>query len=1079
MTFQTLLVANRGEIAVRIAQAAAELGIRTVAVHTPDDADSLHVRLCDTAVELPGQGPRGYLDADALLDVARSQNCGAVHPGYGFLSESADFAEHVERAGLIFVGPTPSSIHQCGDKLAARSLAVAQSVPILPGIEQIRDAAQVEAFFDTLPAGSSIMIKPAAGGGGRGMRVVHERDQIAPMLDACRGEAAQAFGDDKLYAELLLDCARHVEVQVIGDGTGAVMHLGERECTLQRRHQKIIEIAPSPSLDIATRGAICDAALRMAGAIAYRGVGTFEFLVDVQGGYVFIETNPRLQVEHTITEELLGIDLVQAQLQIAQGATLDALGLAPNPSPQGFALQCRITLEDMDETGEIRPSTGVIQRYEPPTGPGVRVDGFAFGGYQVNSAFDPLLAKLIVRSNAPELPTVLRKADRALGRFRIDGIATNIPFLRSLLNDSQIQENAVSTSWVQDNLKTLARAQLAFSPAQEPAPLRSAITPVMPTLGDDEAAITAPLNGTISDVSVKVGDIIHKGQPIAILEAMKMEHLVYAPYAGRVTKLLAKTGETLDQAAPIAILQVQDLKHEVSAAQAGPESDAPRPELLELQDRLAMGQDAGRPDQVAKRKAKGKNTARENLERLCDPAQFEEYGALALAAQRRRRSLEDLVQNTTGDGIITGIGDVNADLFGPDRTRCALALYDYLVMAGTQGVHNHAKQDRLFAVARKAALPVILFGEGGGGRPGDSDTGAISGLDVPTFATFASLADKVPLIGVASGRCFAGNAALMGCCDVIIGTEDANIGMAGPAMIEGGGLGRFRPDQIGPIDVQTANGVVDIRVPDENAACDTAKKLLSYTQGSLENWTAPDQTLLRTAIPENRKRVHDVRHVIQALADTGSVLELRPDFGIGIRTAFVRIQGRPFGLMANNAMYLGGAIDGPAALKAARFMDLCNKYRLPILSLCDTPGFLVGPEAEETGLVRDVCQMFLSAAKLSVPVFGVVLRKAYGLGAMAMVGGGFHENAFTVSWPTGEFGAMGLEGAVQLGYRKELDALSDPHEKQALFDKLLAKFYDRGKALSIGAVFEIDAVIDPLDTRRWVINGARGFDRHP
>lgn len=1071
MNIQNLLIANRGEIAIRIAQTAADIGLRTVAIYTKDDAASLHVQHCDTAAELPGVGVRGYLDAQAIVDLALAQGCDAIHPGYGFLSENAGFATLVEQAGLRFVGPTADCIDQFGDKIAARDLALACNVPVVPGIGQLTDAEQAVDLMQALPEGTGVMIKAAAGGGGRGMRIVHTAADIPAALDTCRAEAMQAFGNDQLYAERLISDARHIEVQVIGDGTGAVAHLGERECTLQRRHQKLIEIAPSPSLSDETRAVICDAALRMAQAVNYRGLGTFEFLVDIRTQEpFFIEANPRIQVEHTVTEELFGVDLVQIQLAISGGATLKDLALPDRPGA-GFAIQTRVTLEDIADDGSIRPASGVITRYEPPSGPGIRVDGAGFGGYAVHTGFDPLLAKVITRS-AGDFTTAVAKADRALSRFQIDGVATNLPFLRALLNRHDVRTNDVTTRSVEQQMAQIAEAQALYRPVE--VETAETVAQSEPTLSPGEIAIRAPLQGTISSMPLADGATIHAGQTVAVLEAMKMEHLVTADQSGVVTRVLTDAGETLAHGQIIAVLQADN---SIADAAQAEQTDTARPELDELRDRLAAGQDAARPEKVSKRKALGKSTARENLARLTDPEQFEEYGALALAAQRERRSLDDLIANTTGDGIITGVGAVNADQFGADLSRCALAIYDYLVLAGTQGDLNHAKQDRLFGLAHDWSLPVILFAEGGGGRPGDTDGRSISGLDVPTFATFASLANKVPLIGVVSGRCFAGNAALLGCCDVIIATEDSNIGMAGPAMIEGGGLGRFTPDQIGPIDVQTANGVVDIRVSDESEGAEVAKKYLSYIQGETVGWAAPDQDRLRQAIPVNRKRVHDVRAVIETLADEGTVLELRPDYGIGIRTAFIRIEGRPFGLMANNALHLGGAIDGPAAVKAARFMDMCEKYGLPILSLCDTPGFIVGPDAEETGLVRDVCQMFLSAAKLTVPVFAVVLRKGYGLGVMAMTKGGFHESAFTVSWPTGEFGGMGLEGAVQLGFRKELEALTDPAEKQALFDQLLAQYYEHGKALSVATAFEIDAVIDPADTRRWVLNGARTFRR--
>ena len=382
-----------------------------------------------------------------------------------------------------------------------------------------------------------------------------------------------------------------------------------------------------------------------------------------------------------------------------------------------------------------------------------------------------------------------------------------------------------------------------------------------------------------------------------------------------------------------------------------------------------------------------------------------------------------------------------------------------------------AALDRLFALAHRQRLPVVLYAEGGGGRPGDTDRLGVSGLDVPTFAQFAGLSGLAPLVGVVSGYCFAGNAALVGCCDVIIATRNTSLGMGGPAMIEGGGLGVYKPQEVGPVSFQTTNGVIDILVEDEREATRAARKYLSYFQGALKDWTAPDQRLLRRAIPENRLRVYDIRAVIETLADEGSFLELRAAFGVGVVTGFLRIEGRPFGLLASNPRHLGGAIDSDAADKASRFMQLCDAFDIPILSLCDTPGFMVGPEAEKTGLVRHVCRMFVTAASLRVPWFTVVLRKGYGLGAQAMAGGGFHAQAFTISWPTGEFGGMGLEGAVRLGYRKELEALADVAEREALFRTLLARYYDDGKATNIAAVLEIDQVIDPVETRRWILRG--------
>ncbi len=438
---------------------------------------------------------------------------------------------------------------------------------------------------------------------------------------------------------------------------------------------------------------------------------------------------------------------------------------------------------------------------------------------------------------------------------------------------------------------------------------------------------------------------------------------------------------------------------------------------------------------------------------------------MVIAAQRARRSTEDLVANTPADGLVAGIGRVNGDLFPPERSRCAVLSYDYSVLAGTQGQMNHKKKDRLFGLVERLRLPVVLFAEGGGGRPGDTDTAVVTGLDTEAFARFGALSGRVPLVGVVSGRCFAGNAALLGCCHVIIATPDATIGMGGPAMIEGGGLGVFAPEDVGPVSVQVPNGVVDVLRTDEKAAIEAARQSLSYFQGDVNAWTAPDQQQLRDVVPPDRRRVYDVRRAIEVLADEGSVFELRPSFAPGMVTALARVEGRPIGVVANNPQHLAGAIDAANADKAARFMQLCEAFALPLLFLCDTPGFMVGPHAEESALVRHVSRMFVVGASLTVPFATVVLRKGYGLGAQAMAGGGFHQPLFTVAWPTGELGGMGLEGAVRLGFRRELDRIEDPGEREAAFAAMVFRAYEHGKALHVAEHFEIDDVIDPAVTR--------------
>jgi acetyl-CoA carboxylase carboxyltransferase component len=505
--------------------------------------------------------------------------------------------------------------------------------------------------------------------------------------------------------------------------------------------------------------------------------------------------------------------------------------------------------------------------------------------------------------------------------------------------------------------------------------------------------------------------------------------------------------------------------------------DAIRPDLQRVIDRHAFTLDANRPQAVARRHAAGGRTARENLGDLCDEGSFIEYGALAIAAQTRRRSMDDLIANTPADGMVTGIATVNARDFGPEKSRCVVMAYDYTVLAGTQGMRNHHKKDRMLALAHQLRLPVVLFAEGGGGRPGDVDMPIVAGLNNHTFSQFAALSGKVPVVGIVHGRCFAGNAALLGCVDAIIATRGSNIGMGGPAMIEGGGLGAYRPEEIGPSEVQSRNGVIDVLVQDEAEAVDAARRYLSYFQGPLAHWECADQRALRHAVPENRLRIYDVHTVLRGLVDTGSLLELRAGFGAGMITALGRIEGRAVGLIANNPKHLGGAIDVEAADKVSRFMQLCNAHGLPIVSLTDTPGFMVGPEIEAQAQVRHACRMFVVAAHLSVPFFAVVLRKGYGLGAQAMTAGGFDAPVFTVAWPTGEFGAMGLEGAVKLGFRKELEAAAPGPGRDALYRKLVDKQYENGQAMNMAATLEIDAVIDPAQTRSWLVRGLASATR--
>ena len=581
------------------------------------------------------------------------------------------------------------------------------------------------------------------------------------------------------------------------------------------------------------------------------------------------------------------------------------------------------------------------------------------------------------------------------------------------------------------------------------------------------------MQGTVLLLDVQIGDDVAQGQRVAILESMKMEHEISTSISGTIEKLFVEVGETVLEGQELISLVPKEISQTGDEDESEIDLDHIRDDLAEVKERHDIGLDGRRPDAVEKRRGREQRTARENIADLVNMESYIEYGPLVVAPQRKRRSVEDLILNTPADGMIAGIGEVNADTFPEEKAQCVVMSYDYTVLAGTQGGQNHRKKDRLFEIAKRWKLPVIFFTEGGGGRPGDTDGVQVAGLDCLAFGLWADLSGVVPLVGINSGYCFAGNAAILGCCDVIIATENSNIGMGGPAMIEGGGLGVYQPSDIGPMDVQTQNGVVDILVKDEEEAVAVAKKYLAYFQGTIPEWDCEDQRKLRHLVPENRVRAYEVREIIDTLFDSDSVLEIRKEFGLGIITSLARIEGIPVGVIANNPSHLGGAIDSDAADKASRFMQLCDAFGLPIINLCDTPGFMVGPEAEKTGLVRHVSRMFVTARSVTSPTCTIVLRKAYGLGAQAMASGGFKFPLFTVAWPTGEFGGMGLEGAVKLGYRKELEAIEDPEERETAYQALVDRMYEVGKALSMADHFEIDDVIDPSDSRRWIVRGLK------
>jgi len=1090
---QRLLIANRGEIAVRIAQTAGEMGLSTVGIFAPEDSELAAGYGLDECVALVGQGATAYMDLDQILEIAKRHDCDALHPGYGFMSESAKLARACTKAGLTFVGPSAETLELFGDKAAARARATELNIPIVPGISAPASIEDAKAFLAKQSSGSAIMLKAVAGGGGRGMRVVHRPDELEEAFARCQSEAKRSFGSDVLFAEARVERPRHIEVQIVADHSGGIGHLWERDCTLQRRNQKLVEVAPSPGLDPDLRSKIIESARSMAESAIYHGIGTFEFLVGEDGSYFFMEANPRLQVEHTVTEEVTGVDLVEIQLRIAQGETLKELNLVEAPSTRGFAIQLRVLAESLDDSGQIRPDGTRIEAIELPRGAGIRVDTAMHPGLSPHPAFDSLLAKLVVSSPDADYERTVRRAQRALSEFRIEGPRTNLDLLSALVARPEFSKNQLSTAFIAENsdelvaeAKARANASNAKSEAtsnakpdgaharsSDAAPSTDTPNATHRSIPDGSLAVRAPLIGTVIEVCVREQESVSIGQPICILESMKMEHVVVAEAAGVIGVLFAAAGDVVPEAEILAAILTSGAVDEHATETANRDIDDIRPDLAESQARHALLLDESRPDAVARRRDRGQRTARENLDKLCDADSFIEYGALAVAAMRKVRPLEELQSKTPGDAIITGFGTVNAEIFGSEKARCAILVVDATVLAGTQGYYHHQKIDRVLELAERHGTPVVFFPEGGGGRPNDTDPGdlVVAGLNITSFHAFARLSGKVPRISIVSGFCFAGSAAFAGCSDIIIATRNTSLGMGGPAMIEGGGLGVYDPKEIGPAAALEKVGVIDLLVEDEVAAVEAAKRYLSYFQGPTDDWTCDDQRKLRHLIPENRRRVYDVREVIETLCDEGSVLELRRAYGIGMITALVRIEGQPLGLIANDPMHLGGAIDDTGAQKAARFLQLCDAFGIPVLSLCDTPGFMVGPEIELQGQVRKVSRLFVAGASISVPLFTVILRKGYGLGAQAMAGGSFVAPFFTVAWPTGEIGGMGLEGAVRLGFKKQLEAISDETERQAFFEKAVARMYTKGKALNAASQLEFDGVIDPAETRAHIVRG--------
>jgi acetyl/propionyl-CoA carboxylase alpha subunit/acetyl-CoA carboxylase carboxyltransferase component len=1038
-----VLIANRGEVSVRVARTVRELGWQSVAVYAADDATSGHVRAADAAVALSGSGPAAYLDTEQFAALASEHDCALVHPGWGFASEDYRFAERCLERGIAFAGPRPEVLKRFADKAAARALAEEVGVPVLPATPGASSVAEIAEFMDEL--GGPIMIKALSGGGGRGIRVVSSVAELHEAYERCRAEARLATGLDAVYAEALVERARHIEVQVVGDVHGSVLALGERDCSVQRRNQKVIEIAPAPGISAAHRAALADAALALARAAGYDNLGTFEFLLDTDSNrFFFIEANPRLQVEHGVTEMVTGLDLVALQLQLALGMSLVELDVAPDQRPRGLALEARINLRE--DIGEPSP----IETFEPPKGPGIRFDTFVYPGYVPNPRYDRLVAKIIGWDPDGDLSRAAELVERGLDEMRISGPALDTPLLREVLQGDAFRSGRFTTRLLDETIEAAAPTSSAGS--------------------GDVDTVSAPLTGIVIEVKGAGGATLGAGTVVLVLEALKMHHEIVMPVGGRVEHVAARVGEQIHAGDTLfSFTGIDGAAVSESAGDQVSDPDASTPELDEVIALERKGLDESRPEATARRHAKGHNTIRENLALLCDADSWMEHGALVAPLQ------SEWADRAPADGVLTGTASINGALF-PGRSKCAVFAHDETVIAGTHGYHGMDKIQRLAERARQQRLPTVMFAEGGGGRSGEPHHRSLSGLILEAYVEFARLTCVAPVVAVVSRFCFAGNAVLAGVAHTIVATKDASMGMAGPPMIEGAGLGSFAPEEIAPIETLVASGSVDVVVDSDEEAIAVVRKYLGYFQGSVDTWEIKDQRRLRHLVPANTRQVFDMRAVLETLFDDQSLLELREGFGRACITALARIGGQSVGVIASDPRHLAAAIDADAADKVARFMQLCDAFGLPIVSLVDTPGFMVGPDHERAGLVRHTSRLFVAGASLTTQIITVIVRRAYGLGALALAGGSTREPFVTVAWPTAELGGEGLEGTVQITGRSELAAIEDPDEREALFQRKLGELRALTSPIAHARNFEFDALIDPAKTRDVIL---RALDASP
>lgn len=1033
-----VLVANRGEIAVRIVRAVRELGLRSVAVHPADDEHSAHVAAADEAVVLPGVGVAAYLDIDAMLAAARQAGVTAVHPGYGLLSEHAEFARCCAKAGLTFIGPRPEMLELFGDKSAARAYAVEQDVPVLPGTAGAATLAEAKAFA---AEHGPVMLKAAAGGGGRGMRRVYDPAELPDAFERCRSEATQSFGSGELYVERLLPAPQHIEVQVVGDRHGGVQHLGERDCSIQRRNQKLIEAAPSPWIDVPVRERVLAAALRLAAGAGYENLGTFEFLVDGEECF-FMEANPRLQVEHTVTEEVTGVDLVKAQLRLAFGARLGEVGLADAPTVRGAAIQARVNLETVDPDGTARPSTGAITGFAPPSGPGVRVDTYGYAGYRVGPRYDSLVAKVIC--HAEDFTAAVARADAALGEFRLEGVASNLDLLRGILRTPEFTGLPWDTGFLERNPPALPARRAADT---EAATSRAAIP-------EGAVVVTAPMAGVLAEIEVETGRSVGGETAVAVIESMKMEHVVRAGTPMTIERVLVGPGELVEEG--MSLVYGEPSGHAGDApAEARPEGDWSG-EVADIERRRHSALAMGGPEKVQRQHAAGRLTARERIEAVAEAGSFAEIGGLT--------GFADAEANVLPANFVAGTARI-------EGRKVLLGVDDFTVRGGSGDGAVHSKQIFVEQYAGEMRLPMVrlLDGASGGGSVKMALDAGYTYVPVnPGWDAVVENLSIVPVAAACLGPTVGLGAARLVMSHLSVIVEGVGqLFTAGPPVVQAATGEQLTKEQLGGVDVHRGNGSIERVAADEQAAFEVLRGFLSYLPSSafeLPPVQAPSdasdrcEESLLSAVPRNPRRPYEIGPILEAVFDIGSVFRYA-EYGGGTYTALARLDGHPVGVIAADP-FSGSTMSVEGAQAITRLVDLCETFHLPIVSLTDQAGMTIGSVAERRATIRHGARALTAVYQARVPQAELILRRVYGVGGAGIINR--HRASRSWAWPSGDWGSLPTQGGIEAAFRAQIEAAEDPGAEVARIGRELAEV---SSPLRTAEHFGVQDIIDPRESR--------------